>query len=184
MSGNGVFRALVSKAKKVPAQVELFNCTQLPLQSTVKASPGECQLHIKVSYSNLNYKDALVVTGAYPGLKTPMIGGIDLVGQVMTSTGQHFKEGDTVLVNGFGMGTDHFGGFAEEARVRAEWAIGLPKGLTEVDVAKIGTAGYTAMLCIDALERNGVTKDKGPVLVTGKCTHIKNLPCVKFFQRF
>ena len=101
-----------------------------------------------MKYSTLNYKDALVATGKYPGMKPPMVGGIDVVGSVIECGSDKFKEGDEVLLNGWGVGTDHFGGFAGEARVKSDWAIKLPTGLTGLTAAKIGTAGYTAMLCV------------------------------------
>lgn len=122
---------------------------------------------LKVDYSTLNYKDALVVTGKYPGLKPPMVGGIDLVGKVLETKSDSFKAGDSVLVNGWGIGTDHYGGYAGEARIKSEWAIPLPSSLSATCAVKIGTAGYTAMLCVQALENNGVTPGDGPVLVTG-----------------
>jgi len=161
------FRALITKEKKVPATVGSLTRAELPTTSTVKVSPGECDLHVRVSYSNINYKDALVVTGKYPGLKPPMVGGIDLVGEVISCATPKFQPGQLVLVNGFGIGTDHYGGYAEEARIRSDWAISLPEQLEPIDAAKIGTAGYTSMLCVDALVQHGVTPDSGPILVTG-----------------
>jgi acrylyl-CoA reductase (NADPH) len=100
-----------------------------------------------------------------------MIGGIDLVGTVTDSKSEAFRVGDAVLVNGFGVGTDHFGGFCEEASVRSEWAMALSDAatrLTALDAARIGTAGYTAMLCVNAIQNNGVKKEDGPILVTGE----------------
>ena len=91
--------------------------------SSVKAAPGDCDTIIKVDYSNLNFKDAMVATGSYPGLQFPMVGGIDLVGRVMSTTNPHLKKGDEVLINGFGMGTDHWGGFAEKASVPGHWCV-------------------------------------------------------------
>ena len=113
-----------------------------------QASPGECDLLLDVKFSTLNYKDALTATGTYPGLRPPMVGGIDVVGVVRETGSDRFREGDEVVVNGWGVGTDHFGGFAGAARVRSDWAVKLPAGLTMVNAAKIGTAGYTAMLCV------------------------------------
>ena len=168
MASNSTFRALVTKAKGVPANVESLSESALPMESTVKAAPGNCNTVVKVDYSNLNYKDAMVVTGSYPGLKYPMIGGIDLVGKVLSSTSPNLKEGQEVLVNGFGMGTDHFGGFAEKASVVGEWCVPLNEAgnVKPMDAARIGTAGYTAMLCVDAMTSK-VDKDAGKVVVTG-----------------
>jgi len=161
------FQALVTRGKKTPATVETLSRADLPASSTVKIQPGECDLLVKVEYSTLNYKDALVVAGKYPGLKPPMVGGIDLVGKVLETKSSNFKEGDSVLVNGWGIGTDHFGGYAGEARLKSEWAIPLPKDLDSIGAAKIGTAGYTAMLCVQALMERGVKTWDGNILVTG-----------------
>jgi len=122
---------------------------------------------VEVDYSTINYKDALVVTGKYPGLKPPMVGGIDLVGRVLETKSSTLSVGDTVIINGWGIGTDHWGGYAGEARLKSDWAIKLPEGMTAKDAAKIGTAGYTAMLCIQAMEKTGLVPSAGPVVVTG-----------------
>ncbi|TRY70947.1 hypothetical protein TCAL_01251 [Tigriopus californicus] len=167
MSSAKTIRALITRTKGVSAQVETLPVIELPLQSTVKNSPGECNLLVKVKYSSLNYKDALVVSGKYPGLKPPMIGGIDIAGTVQESKSDLFKEGDEVIMNGWGVGTDHYGGFAQLASLRSEWAMKMPKGLDALGAAQIGTGGYTAMLCVDALVRNGVKPEHGPILVTG-----------------
>jgi len=161
------FPALVTRGK-TPATVETLTRSDLPSSSTVKSQPGECDLLVKVQFSTLNYKDALVVTGKYPGMKPPMVGGIDLVGTVLEAgPGSVHRAGDTVLCNGWGTGTDHFGGYAGEARLQSHWAIPLPSELSPRQAAQIGTAGYTAMLCVQALERAGVTPDSGKVLVSG-----------------
>lgn len=123
---------------------------------------------INVEYSTLNYKDALAITGKAPVIrKFPMIPGIDLVGTVEQSDTDKFKVGDKVLLNGFGVGELHCGGLAQKARLKSEWLIPLPAKLTAKQAMSIGTAGYTAMLCVMALEKNGVTPDKGKILVTG-----------------
>ena len=96
-----------------------------------------------------------------------MVGGIDLVGKVLETGSSSHAVGDSVVVNGWGIGTDHYGGYAGEARVRSDWAIQLPQGMAGKDAAKIGTAGYTAMLCAQAMEHSGVSPASGPVLVTG-----------------
>jgi acrylyl-CoA reductase (NADPH) len=128
----------------------------------------EGDVSIKVEYSTLNYKDALAITGKAPVIrKFPMIPGIDLVGTVEQSDTAAFKVGDKVLLNGFGVGELHCGGLAEKARLKSEWLIPLPEKLSAKQAMSIGTAGYTAMLCVMALEKNGVTPDKGKILVTG-----------------
>lgn len=128
----------------------------------------EGDVTVKVSHSTLNYKDALAITGKAPVVRTfPMVPGIDLVGTVEQSSNDKFNLGDTVLLNGFGVGETHCGGLAEKARLKGEWLIPLPKAFTPRQAMAIGTAGYTAMLCVIALEKNGVTPDKGEVLVTG-----------------
>lgn len=123
---------------------------------------------VRVAYSTLNYKDALAITGKGPVVrKFPMVPGIDLVGTVEDSSNPDFKVGDNVLLNGWGVGEAHWGGLAQKARVNGDWLIPMPKGFTAQQAMAIGTAGYTAMLSVLALERNGVTPDKAEVLVTG-----------------
>lgn len=123
---------------------------------------------VNVLYSTLNYKDGLAITGKAPVVRSfPMVPGIDLVGVVETSQSSRFNSGDTVLLNGFGVGETHWGGLAEKARLNSDWLISLPAGFTPKQSMIIGTAGYTAMLCVMALEKNGVTPDKGEILVTG-----------------
>lgn len=122
---------------------------------------------VRVDYSTLNYKDGLVITGAAPvARKFPMIPGIDLAGTVESSSG-NFKPGDKVVLNGYGLSETHFGGYAQKARVKADWLVPLAGDMTTHDAMAIGTAGYTAMLCVMALEDHGVKPDSGPVLVTG-----------------
>jgi acrylyl-CoA reductase (NADPH) len=121
---------------------------------------SEGDVTVKVAYSTLNYKDALAITGKSPVVKQfPMIPGIDLVGQVEHSDTDKFSVGDTVLLNGFGVGEAHCGGLAQKARLKSEWLIPLPKAFSPHQAMSIGTAGYTAMLCVMALEKNGVTPD-------------------------
>ena len=123
---------------------------------------------VNVDYSTLNYKDGLVLTGAAPVARAfPMIPGIDFVGTVESCESGAFKPGDKVLQNGFGLSETHFGGYAAKARVKSEWLVALPANMSPRQAMAIGTAGYTAMLCVMALEDAGVTPDKGPVLVTG-----------------
>ncbi|MEO3880070.1 acrylyl-CoA reductase (NADPH) [Rheinheimera fenheensis] len=123
---------------------------------------------IKVAYSTLNYKDALAITGKAPVVrKFPMIPGIDLAGTVISCSTGKFKAGDEVLLNGFGVGEVHCGGLAQQARLNSDWLIALPEGLSAKQAMAIGTAGYTAMLCVMALQKHGVTPDSGEILVTG-----------------
>ncbi|KPZ70311.1 Acrylyl-CoA reductase AcuI [Shewanella sp. P1-14-1] len=123
---------------------------------------------VKVIYSTINYKDALAITGKGPVVRQfPMVPGIDLVGLVEASETDKFKVGDYVLLNGFGVGEVHCGGLAERARLKSEWLIPLPNAFTPKQAMAIGTAGYTAMLSVIALEKNGVTPEKGEILVTG-----------------
>ncbi|ETW12273.1 Zn-dependent oxidoreductase [Roseivivax marinus] len=128
----------------------------------------EGDVRVAVAYSTLNYKDALAITGRGPVVrKFPMVPGIDFAGTVIESSHPDFSEGDRVVLNGWGVGETHWGGLAGEARVKGEWLIPLPDGIGMNQAMAIGTAGYTAMLCVMALERHGVTPDAGPVAVTG-----------------
>ncbi len=128
----------------------------------------EGDVTVNVSHSTLNYKDALAITGKGPVVRTfPMVPGIDLVGTVEHSDCERFNVGDSVLLNGFGVGEAHCGGLAQKARLKSEWLIPLPKAFSPRQAMAIGTAGYTAMLCVIALEKNGITPDKGEILVTG-----------------
>ena len=128
----------------------------------------ESEVELSVAYSTLNYKDALAITGKGPVVrKWPMVPGIDLAGTIERSNDSNLKPGTSVLVNGHGMGETHWGGLAQRACVPAAWLTVLPEGLSARDAMVIGTAGYTAMLSVLALERHGVTPQSGPVLVTG-----------------
>ena len=128
--------------------------------------PGD--VTVRVSHSTINYKDGLAITGKGPVIRRwPMIPGIDLAGTVTTSESAQFKPGDAVVLNGWGVGETHYGGYAGMARLQAGWLVPLPPAFTAADAMAIGTAGYTAMLCVMALEAHGVSPDKGPVLVTG-----------------
>ncbi|WP_020178418.1 MDR family oxidoreductase [Methylopila sp. M107] len=123
---------------------------------------------VRVSHSTVNYKDGLAITGKSPVVRRfPMIPGIDFVGTVTASETDEFKPGDAVILNGWGVGETHLGGYAEAARVKSDWLVPLPQGLSPADAMAIGTAGYTSMLCVMALEKHGVTPKSGPVLVTG-----------------
>jgi acrylyl-CoA reductase (NADPH) len=128
----------------------------------------EGNVTLRVSHSTVNYKDALALTGKAPIIRRwPMIPGIDLVGTVTSSSHPDFKAGDEVILNGWEAGVSHFGGYAQMARVDGDWLVSKPAGFAAAETMAIGTAGYTAMLCVLALERHGVTPAKGPVVVTG-----------------
>jgi len=123
---------------------------------------------VKVAYSTLNYKDALAITGKGPVVRSfPMVPGIDLAGIVESSDDPRYKPGDRVLLNGWGVGESHWGGLAQKARLNGDWLIPHPDRLTERESMAVGTAGYTAMLCVMALERHGLKPSNGTVLVTG-----------------
>jgi acrylyl-CoA reductase (NADPH) len=123
---------------------------------------------VRVEWSTLNYKDGLAVTGKAPVVRRfPMIAGIDFAGSVEQSSHPQWKPGDTVICNGWGMGETHLGAYAEKARVSGDWLVRLPEGMSSRDAMAIGTAGYTAMLSVLALERHGVKPDSGPIAVSG-----------------
>jgi len=123
---------------------------------------------VRVDYSCVNYKDGLAITGKSPVVRRfPMIPGIDMAGEVVASDNAEFKAGDQVILNGWGVGEGHLGAYAGMARVKGDWLIAKPDGFTGAQAMAIGTAGYTAMLCVLALERHGITPDRGPVVVTG-----------------
>jgi acrylyl-CoA reductase (NADPH) len=123
---------------------------------------------VRIEYSTLNYKDGLAMTGRAPVVRTwPLTPGIDFAGVVERSDHPDFQVGERVVLNGWGVGESHHGGYAERARVKGDWLIKLPEGLSSVQAMAIGTAGYTAMLCVMALEREGVTPERGDILVTG-----------------
>ena len=156
-----MFKALVLKKQDdtdASVSVEDLNISDLP----------EGDVLVKVSYSTINYKDALAITSSSPIIKNyPMVPGIDFAGEVEESNNNSFKTGDKVILNGFGVGEKYWGGLAQKVRVKGEWLVKLPEKLTEKQAMAIGTAGYTAMLCVLALEKQGVTPDKGEILVTG-----------------
>ena len=123
---------------------------------------------VKVEWSTLNYKDGLALTGKAPVVRRfPMIAGIDFAGTVEQSSHPQWKPGDAVICTGWGMGETHLGAYAEKARVKGDWLVGLPPGLSARDAMAIGTAGFTAMLAVLALEKHGLTPASGPVVVTG-----------------
>jgi acrylyl-CoA reductase (NADPH) len=128
----------------------------------------EGDVTVRVTHSTVNYKDGLAITGKSPVVRRfPMIPGIDFAGVVESSTHPEFKPGDDVVLNGWGVGETHFGGYSQKARVKGDWLVPLPKAFTAAQSMAIGTAGYTAALAVLALEKHGLTPDRGPVLVTG-----------------
>jgi acrylyl-CoA reductase (NADPH) len=149
---------ITQEDKKSTASVVELQEDQLP----------EGDVLIEVHYSTLNYKDGLAITGKSPVVRSfPMVPGIDLVGKVLQSDSNRFSVGDLVVLNGFGVGEVHWGGLAEKARLKSDWLIPLSKGIDARQSMVIGTAGYTAMLSVLALEKQGVTPDAGEILVTG-----------------
>ena len=155
-----MFRALLIEKTDAGQQVRLaqLDDAQLP----------EGDVTVRVEWSTLNYKDALAITGRSPVVrKFPMVPGIDLAGVVEASAHAAFRPGDRVVLNGYGIGESSFGGLAERARVKGEWLVPLPPAVSTRQAASIGTAGYTAMLALLALERHGLRPGAGDVLVTG-----------------
>lgn len=142
-------------------------------QSVAVADMTEAELMegdvtVAVEATTVNYKDGLAITGRSPVVRRwPMIPGIDLAGTVTASQHAGWKEGDRVILNGWGVGETHYGAYAGRARVDGDWLIALPDALTPHQAMAIGTAGYTAMLSVLALERHGITPDRGPAIVTG-----------------
>lgn len=154
------FKALLARKTNNQVSTELVDFDEADLM--------DGDVLVQVEYSTLNYKDALALTGKSPVIRTfPLIPGIDLAGVVLESSRADFKPGDRVVLNGWGLSMSHHGGLAQRARVRGEWLNRIPGNLSTRDAMAIGTAGYTAMLCVLALEHAGVTPDKGDVLVTG-----------------
>ena len=128
----------------------------------------EGDVTIDVAYSTLNFKDGLAITGSSPVVRLwPMVPGIDLAGTVRESANPDYRPGDKVVLNGWGVGETHWGGLSQVARLKGDWLVPLPDAFSEKQAMAIGTAGYTAALCVDALVDAGVTPEQGPVLVTG-----------------
>jgi acrylyl-CoA reductase (NADPH) len=144
--------------QKATGKVEVITVSDLP----------EGDVLINIDYSTINYKDALAITSSSPIIKNyPMVPGIDFSGTVEETSNNNFKIGDKVILNGFGVGEKYWGGLSQKARVNGDWLVKLPEKFTTKQAMAIGTAGYTAMLCVLALEKNGVTPEKGEILVTG-----------------
>lgn len=129
---------------------------------------SEGDVVVRVSHTTINYKDGLALTGKAPiARKWPLVPGIDFAGTVESSEHPNFKAGDDVVLNGWGVGEGHDGGYSQIARVKGDWLIKRPSGFTAAETMAIGTAGYTAMLCVLALERHAIKPSDGPILVTG-----------------
>ena len=160
MATTGAFRALRIFSEETSTVARLTSMTL----DELSAGP----VVVKVAYSSVNYKDALAGTGAGKVVRRfPVVGGIDLSGTVVESDDERYAPGDEVIATSYDLGVSHDGGFAECARVPAEWIVPLPHGLTLRDAMAIGTAGFTAALSIVEMERNGLTPASGPVIVTG-----------------
>lgn len=139
---------------------------------------------VDVAWSTLNYKDALAITGASPVVRNfPMVPGIDFAGVVLESSHSDFEPGDRVVLNGWGVGERYWGGLAARARVSGDWLVPLPDGISLRSAMAIGTAGYTAMLCVMALERNAVMPDSGEVVVTGAAGGVGSIATVLLSAR-
>jgi acrylyl-CoA reductase (NADPH) len=156
----GTFKAIrVDKAEKG---------TTVALTQFDEAELMDGDVTVRVEWSTLNYKDGLAVTGKAPVVRRfPMIAGIDFAGTVEASSHPAWKAGDKVVCNGWGMGETHLGAYAEKARVKGDWLVRLPEGMSTRDAMAIGTAGYTAMLSVLALEKHGLAPKDGPIVVTG-----------------
>ncbi|MER8581332.1 oxidoreductase [Mesorhizobium sp. M1423] len=128
----------------------------------------EGDVTVAVEATTVNYKDGLAITGKAPVIRRwPLVPGVDFAGTVISSSNPDWREGDKVILNGWGVGETHFGAFAGRARVNGDWLVPMPDGMSPHDAMAVGTAGYTAMLCVIALERHGIVPDRGPVVVTG-----------------
>lgn len=156
----GTFRAIVVEKGEGGQRVSV--------QDFDEAGLMDGDVTVRVTHSTLNYKDGLALTGKAPVVRRfPMIPGIDFAGTVESSTNPDFKPGDGVILNGWGTGETHLGAYAEKSRVKGDWLIPLPEGMTAAQAMAIGTAGYTAMLALLAIEKHGLTPDRGPAVVTG-----------------
>lgn len=155
-----MFNAIVINKDEDKYQSELLELNHADLP--------EGDVTVKIAYSTINYKDGLAITGKSPVVRNfPMVPGIDFAGEVTASDNPEFKVGDQVVLNGWGVGEMHWGGLSQYARVDAKWLVPLPAQFSTKQAMIIGTAGYTAMLCVLALEKQGITPDAGEILVTG-----------------
>ena len=154
------FKALMIEKNDENQSVEMVNIKEDDLM--------EGNILVNVTHSTLNYKDGLAITGASPVIRSfPMIPGIDFSGIVLSSDDKDFSEGDRVVLNGYGLSENHFGGYSEKARVKSEHLLKLPENISNMQAMAIGTAGYTAMLCVLAIEDHGINPDDGVILVSG-----------------
>ncbi|MGC4024594.1 MAG: MDR family oxidoreductase [Mesorhizobium sp.] len=151
---------LVSRDEEKRQSVDVTELTDADLM--------EGDVTVAVEATTVNYKDGLAITGKSPVVRRwPLVPGIDFAGTVLSSTNSDWKPGDKVVLNGWGVGETHFGAYAGRARVKGDWLVPLPKGMTARDAMAVGTAGYTAMLSVMALERHGITPKNGAAIVTG-----------------
>jgi len=156
----GTFKAIVIEKADAGQTVRLTDFDEKDLM--------DGDVTVAVEYSTVNYKDGLALTGKSPVVRRfPMIAGIDLAGTVESSAHPGWKPGDKVILNGWGLGETHLGAYAEKARVKGDWLVRLPASMSARDAMAIGTAGYTAMLAVMALERAGIAPARGGVIVTG-----------------
>jgi len=158
--------------------------TKAALADFDEANLMDGDVTFRVEYSTVNYKDGLAITGKGPVVRRfPMIAGIDGAGTVETSSHPAWKAGDKVILNGWGCGETHLGCYAEKARVKGDWLVSLPAGMSAREAMAIGTAGYTAMLAVLALERHGLTPQSGPVAVTGAAGGVGSTAIAVLAQR-
>jgi acrylyl-CoA reductase (NADPH) len=169
------------KALVVDKPAEGYRCTLVELDES-RLPDGD--VTVRVEWSTINFKDGLAITGKSPVVrKFPLTPGIDFAGTVEASSHPDFKAGDRVVLNGWGVGEGHSGGLAQKARVKGDWLIPLPSAFTTRQAMAIGTAGYTAMLCVQALERHGVMPEQGEVLVTGASGGVGSVAIALLAQR-
>ncbi|NUS22335.1 MAG: oxidoreductase [Mesorhizobium sp.] len=151
---------LVSRDAEKKQSVDVVDITEADLM--------EGDVTIAVEATTVNYKDGLAITGKAPVVRRwPLVPGIDFAGTVISSSHADWRKGDKVILNGRGVGETHYGAYAGRARVKGDWLVPLPEGMSAHDAMAVGTAGYTAMLSVMALERHGIVPDRGPVVVTG-----------------
>jgi acrylyl-CoA reductase (NADPH) len=171
-------RALVLTNEPFAAQLRDIS------ESELREATAQASVTIAVDYSTINYKDGLAITNKSPVVrKWPMVPGIDAAGAVLDSSDPQWKPGDQVILNGWGVGESHWGGLAQLARFKGEWLVRLPEGLSTRQAMAIGTAGYTAMLCVMALDDRGVTPGSGEVLVTGATGGVGSVAVALLAQR-
>ena len=156
----GTFKAILIEKDEQGQKVGLVECDDNDLM--------DGDVTVRIEWSTINYKDGLAITGKTPVVRRfPMIPGVDFAGTVEASSHPNWKAGDKVILNGWGLGETHLGAYAAKARVKGDWLVRLPQRLSTREAMAIGTAGYTAMLAVMALERHGIAPDRGPIVVTG-----------------